>query len=321
MPILSKSLYLVVDFFLALLAIPAAAVCQVVRRIGFGKLPVSKKVFLAMGVVPIRRHYYEPLFHPDDLHGPLDVPRDLDIDWNDDFQRSLLGSFNYQSEILKIPRRRESKFDFCFENGSFESGDADYLYSFIRLKKPKKIVEVGSGNSTLLARIAIAKNKVDDPSSHCDHICIEPYEFEWLESMADLQVIRGRVEAVGKEIFQNLESGDLLFIDSSHIIRPRGDVLCEILEILPQLKKGVYIHFHDVFSPRDYPKEWIFDNLWSWNEQYLLEALLTGSKMFKVIGALNYLKHKYPADMTKALPIFAQDHLNRQPGSFYIEKI
>ena len=87
-----------------------------------------------------------------------------------------------------------------------------------------------------------------------------------------MKLRRQVVEAVEKSVFQQLEADDLLFIDSSHVIRPQGDVLCEFLEILPTLKKGVIVHLHDVFTPRDYPKAWVVDRVRMWNEQYLMEA-------------------------------------------------
>ncbi len=314
-------LFLVLDIFFALLAIPGAWFFWAIRRLGFIRLPYTKKILLMVGVVPIRRHYYEPLFHPGDLHSQLDRPRKLYINWNDDLQLDLLSMFKYQEEIIEIYRQKKSKYEFSFENNSFGPGDADYFYSFIRQKKPRKIIEIGSGNSTLLARLAIAKNKAEDPLYCCRHVCIEPYEFKWLETLPDIEVIRTRVELVDKEIFGGLASGDLLFIDSSHIIRPQGDVLSEILEILPALSPGVYIHFHDVFSPSDYPEEWVLGCLWYWNEQYLLEALLTGSNMFQVVGALNYLKAKYPSELSRSLPVFALNQSKCSLGSFYIQRI
>ena len=85
-------------------------------------------------------------------------------------------------------------------------------------------------------------------------------------------VIRQKVEGLGKAVFAELEKGDILFIDSSHIIRPQGDVLFEYLESLPSLNRGVIVHIHDIFSPKDYLKEWVTNEVRFWNEQYLLEA-------------------------------------------------
>ena len=119
-------------------------------------------------------------------------------------------------------------------------------------------------------------------------------------------------------MFQELDAGDILFIDSSHMIRPQGDVVFEYLEILPTLKDGVIVHIHDIFSPRDYPADWVIDRVWFWNEQYLLEAFLTLNSDWKIIGALNYLRHNHYDKLKEKCPFLTQD---REPGSFYIQRV
>ena len=135
---------------------------------------------------------------------------------------------------------------FYLKNGAFESGDAEYWYQIIRTIKPARIFEVGSGHSTLMAINAINKNHEEDSTYRCKHVCIEPYEMPWLES-SDVSVIRKKVEEVELSFFSQLQEGDILFIDSSHIIRPQGDVLFECLELLPSLNTGVVVHVHDIF--------------------------------------------------------------------------
>ncbi len=119
-------------------------------------------------------------------------------------------------------------------------------------------------------------------------------------------------------MFRSLAAGDILFIDSSHVIRPRGDVVFEYLEILPALDVGVIVHIHDIFLPRDYPAEWIVDEVRFWNEQYLLEAFLTLNSDWKVIGALNFLRHHHYQELKAKCPFLTDD---REPGSFYIERV
>jgi len=108
----------------------------------------------------------------------------------------------------------------------------------------------------------------------------------WLKDIG-VELIREKVENIELDFFQQLEENDILFIDSSHIIRAQGDVLYEFLEILPSLKIGVFIHIHDIFKPRDYPNHWLLDKHLLWNEQYLLEAFLSNNSDFKIIGSLN----------------------------------
>ena len=186
--------------------------------------------------------------------------------------------------------------------------------------KPSKIFEIGSGYSTLLAAQAIKSNQLETSSYNCKHLCIEPYEMPWLER-SGVTVLRERVEDVDKALFLELNANDILFIDSSHIIRPQGDVLFEYLELLPILNVGVIVHIHDIFSPRDYLKQWVVDEVKFWNEQYLLEAFLTCNRDWKIIGALNYLHHKHHKhhkQLPEKCPFLTKD---REPGSFYIQKV
>ncbi len=127
-----------------------------------------------------------------------------------------------------------------------------------------------------------------------------------------------RVEDVGLGLFSELAENDLLFIDSSHVVRPQGDVLFEYLELLPTFRPGVIGHVHDVFSPRDYLKEWVVDLVKLWNEQYILKAFLTSNGDWKIIGALNYLHHSHPERLRKHCPYLTPD---REPGSFYLQRV
>jgi hypothetical protein len=111
---------------------------------------------------------------------------------------------------------------------------------------------------------------------------------------------------------------DILFIDSSHVIRPHGDVLFEYLQVLPSLNKGVVVHIHDIFSPKNYPSRFLKDEVKFWNEQYLLEAFLTHNDSWEVIGSLNYLHHNYYKNLKSVAPFLSPE---REPGSFYIRKI
>ena len=284
---------------------------------------LAEKTFLSFGFLPIRDHYYQPLINPKKhLSKPLKDNRNLiGIDFNIDMQLNLLQQFSYNEELKLFPVNKEnrtSELQFYYNNNSFESGDAEYLYNIIRFYKPKNIIEIGSGYSTLMVESALKKNKEDDNSYTTKHICIEPYEQPWLEK-TDAEIIRKKVENIELSVFNNLKKNDILFIDSSHVIRPQGDVLFEILEILPALNSGVIIHIHDIFSPKDYPNNWIMKEHRLWNEQYLLEAFLSNNNDFEIIGSLNYLMHNHPEDIKSIAPILKTQH-NREPGSFWIRK-
>ncbi|MDJ0715922.1 MAG: class I SAM-dependent methyltransferase [Prochloraceae cyanobacterium] len=315
-----KSCLPLIDFVLLPLTFIAAIYLKLLRRLGVHRLPLARTTFNGVGVFPIRDHYYEPLFNPKHLRKSLNDDRDLPgIDFNISEQLDLLSKFKYNSELEAIPLDKTNKLQFYYNNDSFLSGDAEFLYNVIRHFKPKKLIEIGSGMSTLMAASAIQQNNSESSTYNCEHICIEPYEKDWLTEI-DVKLERKLVENIDKNLFSSLSENDILFIDSSHIIRPQGDVLFEYLEILPILNKGVIVHIHDIFTPKDYPNDWVIDKVYLWNEQYLLEAFLSGNSNFKIIGALNFLKHHYPEELSNCCPILKQQIKNREPGSFWIEK-
>ena len=280
----------------------------------------SKKVFMITGIFPIRDHYNEPLFNPNNLRMSLRKDRTLPgINFNTQEQLKILNKFNFNEELKKIPTRKTNNLEFYYYNNSFGLGDSEYLYNMIRLFKPKRMVEIGSGNSTLMSINAIRQNAKDNQDYFCEHTCIEPYERGWLEKLG-LKVIREKVENVDKEFYFTLEANDILFVDSSHIIRPQGDVLFEYFEILPILKPGVLVHIHDIFTPKDYLNEWVLEDIKFWNEQYLLEAFMTFNNDYRIIGALNYLKHNYFRKLSGKCPILANE-LEAEPCSFWLVKV
>jgi predicted O-methyltransferase YrrM len=285
-----------------------------------GPLKFNDKIFMQLGILPVLDHYYQPLINPKKhIKKSLRDNRELPgIDFNTPEQLNLLSKFNYNQELLKFPFGKTNEIEFYYENDSYSSCDAEYLYNIIRYFKPGRIIEIGSGYSTLMVRNAITNNKLDNSNYTCHHICIEPYEQSWLEEI-EIELIREKVECIEKSFFQQLESGDILFIDSSHIIRPQGDVLFEYLELLPTLKSGVLIQAHDIFTPKDYLNNWIYDDHCLWNEQYLLEAFLSFNTEFKIIGALNYLAHNHRKELEEKCPVFAKQP-GKEPGAFWMVK-
>lgn len=320
--LLKSLLYTAVDLVFSPLTYVYARFFKAMRKRNFKNLSLSKKIMLRVGVFPIQDHYYEPLFNPGDLKYSLRKDRNLPgIDFNIPEQLDLLKKFRYNEELLKFPMNKAAgKIEFGYDDGPFLSGDSEFLYNMIRHYKPKKFIEIGSGHSTLMARNAIAQNVLDDPAYACDHTCIEPYENKWLEK-TDIKILRVMVENADPALFTSLEAGDILFIDSTHMIRPQGDVLYEYLEILPQLKSGVIVHIHDIFTPKDYLTEWVLEQNRFWNEQYLMEAFLSNNKDFRIIGATNFLRHNHYDSFAEKCPVLkkqVESGIEREPGSFWI---
>jgi hypothetical protein len=302
------------DVLLAVLSVPAALLLLLFRRVGAWRLPITRDLLRTLGVFPIRNHYYEPLFDTRHLARDLSEDRALPgVDLDPEGQLKLLGQLDYAQEIRALGWTGPPLgLEFRFGNG-FESGDAEFLYAFLRHLKPRRVIEIGSGHSTRVARHALDRNRAETGHA-ARHVCIEPYEMPWLEQLG-VEVVRRKVEECPPTYFQELEAGDLLFIDSSHVIRPQGDVLFEYLQLLPTLRSGTFVHVHDIFTPRDYLAEWVTDQVKLWNEQYLLEALLTDAPRYRVVAALDYLKRHHFDELRRVCPYLTKE---REPGSFYL---
>ena len=284
-------------------------------KYGFTKLPLTSRLYKATKVLPVVDSYYDPL-----VNFSTTLKRaDLKLEFRLDEQISFLKQLKFSNELKQIPSTSTNNNKFYYQNGSFEFGDAEILYSLVRLLKPKRIIEIGGGYSTLMTLQALEANRMELSSYECDFKCIEPYEQKWLKELP-INLIRKRVEDIQPEFFKHISENDILFIDSSHIIRPQGDVLYEILHILPLINKGVIVHFHDIFTPDHYPAEWVNSEFRLWNEQYLLEAFLMFNDSFRILCSLNYLHKLHRPELYQACPMLAANK-NSQPGSFWIKKI
>jgi Methyltransferase domain len=306
---------MLLDIVFLILSLPSAWILKSYRRIGSRHLPLTTMLLKRIGVMPIRDHYYEPYFDSSKLaKKPSEVRYLPGLEMRKDAQLSFLNRLQFSGELVALKLASPPKHigDFHFGNRKFEYGDAEFLYQFVRAIKPKKIIEIGSGYSTKIARSANLKN-YSESGTKSRHICVEPFEMKWLESLGEVEVVRKRVETIDMDWASELVSGDLLFIDSTHVIRPQGDVLKEYLEILPLLRSGVYVHVHDIFTPRDYLEPWM-KAMKLWNEQYLLEVLLSNTSRYEIVAGLNYLKHECVEELRAVCPYLTSDC---EPGSFY----
>lgn len=226
--------------------------------------------------------------------------------------------------------------EFHLNNGFFERVDAEVAYSLVRRFKPRSIVEIGSGNTTLLLAAALRKNSSDGFPGELTSI--DPHSPRFLKDHVPglRQLIEMPVQKAPLEIFRRLRAGDILFIDSSHVVSMDSDVVCECLRILPELAPGVIIHFHDIFTPLDYPEKFVMTNLCFWGEQYLLEAFLSFNSAFHVIWSASAMQQFCPGVLRSAFPgwegsfermparlkVFSPtvDGRNVWPCSFWIER-
>ena len=251
-------------------------------------------------VTPV--HFYQPIPDTQSLSETLwNRPSKLvGIDMNGSAQVVLLGTCfpKFKSEYEQFPTEPAGKSDhFHLNNGLFDGVDALVAYCMVRHFKPRLIIEVGSGFSSLLVGEAAAKNNTSAL------ICIEPFPQEFLkQGFPGLhRLIEKKVEDIDLEFFSELHCGDVLFIDSSHTVKIGGDVNYLFLEVLPRLEPGVIVHIHDIFLPFEYGRRWIKEEF-GFGRAYLLQAFLTFNSDFEVLMANSYLAHGYLEDLKAAFP-------------------
>lgn len=220
--------------------------------------------------------------------------------------------------LAEIPFRAEprSAIRYALDNPAYAWGDGQVLYSMIRRFRPRRIVEVGSGWSTICTLDTVALFL----DGECTITLIEPYP----KLVRDLIGLTGPVPAiidrpvqdVPLSVFEQLGSGDILFIDSTHVVRTGGDVCWELFEILPRLKPGVFVHFHDIFWPFEYPRAWAADENRSWNEIYALRAYLTGNHAWRIVMFNDYLSKLQRPLIESTYPAF----LRNPGGALWLRK-
>ena len=293
-----------------------------------------------LGVSVTPSHFYFPVPRLKSFHGKnWKACRPCGgVDFRFGEQMNLLSAEiePYAREWTFPERASRDDHEFHFNNGFFERVDAEVAYALVRHRKPRRVIEIGSGNTTLLIAAALERNAADGYAG--DMISIEPYPAPYLkDGLKGLtQLIESQVQRVPLDYFRTLRANDILFIDSSHVVSMDSDVLCECLRILPELAPGVLVHFHDVFTPLDYPEKFVMTNLCFWGEQYLLEAFLAFNSAFRVIWSASAMQNFYPQVLENAFPgwkgsytrmpeelkVFAPtlDDTNVWPCSFWIAR-
>lgn len=248
-------------------------------------------------VTPV--HFYQPIPDTREL-----VPELWDresalvgVDMRVEAQLALLDELGrYAAELDDVPfEEPEDKTQFYYRNHLFGGTDALVLYAMLRRARPRRIIEVGSGFSTLLALRAVAANEGGRIT------CIEPYPRAFLHR-PEIELIPEKVQALGVAIFESLGENDVLFIDSSHVVKCGGDVTFLFLEVLPRLRPGVIVHVHDVFLPNELPRAWMVELHNFWTEQYLLHGFLILNSDFRVLLANAYLGKHHLEAFKRAFP-------------------
>ncbi len=286
----------------------------------------SFPVWQRIGLHVTPNHFYQPI--PDTRSLPDNIwakeSRLAGIEMNEEQQLQLLSAFctKFRVEYELFPANKTPiPYQYYVNNGLFELVDGGILYCMIRYFKPKLIIEIGSGNSTCLSAQAILKNRNEGAINNCKLFAVEPYPNETLKAGFPglTKLFQEPVQNIPISEFEKLGENDILFIDSSHVLKIGSDVQYEFFEILPRLKKGVLIHIHDIFLPYEYPKGWIKRDHVFVNEQYLLQAFLTYNDHFEVVWAGHYMRVKHHDKLKDAFGRYEID--DRWPASFWIQKV
>ncbi len=278
-----------------------------------------------LGVHVTANNFYQPV--PDIRALPADFftrhGEMVGVDMREDYQLQLLDRFlrAYRHEYDALPiKPTGNPYQFHHANGLYGWVDAVILYCVIREFRPRRIYEIGSGYSTLLVAQALAVNADEDPRLHDrELVAIEPYPRDILTGLPGLtRILRRPVQQVAFGEFERLEANDVLFIDSSHVLKSGSDVQYEYLEILPRLKPGVLVHAHDIFLPREYPERWLRREHRFWNEQYLLQAFLAFNAAFEVVFSSAYVHTNRPEALAAACSFYHP--AQGSPGSFWLRR-
>jgi predicted O-methyltransferase YrrM len=261
-------------------------------------------------------HYYSPVVDPT-FAGPYVAKVDGDqrslpgIRLDDEAMVALWRSFDDFLTPRPFPIEQEEGHRYWFANRAYAFNDGTALYCMLRHFQPKRIIEVGSGYSSACTLETAERFLAEDVSL----TFIDPRP-KLLQELFSVEPPKRKVEIIGSivqdiplETFDVLEKDDVLFIDSTHVMKTASDVTYEFLEILPRLKPGVIVHIHDIFWPFEYPTRWSLDDNRSWNEIYALRAFLAFNDAFEIIFFGDYFWRFHKDELVRNAP-----WLNRNSG-------
>jgi hypothetical protein len=271
-------------------------------------------------------HFYSPIQSLDEVREREAADPDLfkrspeqfpGIDLNPEKQLELLRSFQQFYAEQPFTAEKQEGLRYFFENPNYSYSDAIFLHCMIRHACPQTIVEIGSGYSSCV--ILDTNKRFFDHSIRCTFI--EPYP-DLLHSLIEtedsdrVEILAQKLQNIPLSRFAALQAGDILFIDSTHVSKFDSDLNYIFFEILPNLNSGVYIHFHDIFYPFEYPRSWIYEGR-AWNEIYLLRAFLQYNNCFEVLLFNTYLEHVYESFFQQQMPLC----LKNRGGSIWLKKL
>ena len=260
----------------------------------------------AAGVDLVARNYYSP------IPAWEDVPAHL-FERRDSLRGIRFDLDGYLEQLAPLMAEFEPPGGFTWDNGMYDAIDADVLYATVRDLRPARLIELGSGFSSLIIAAAVRRNLSDGYVT--DYTVYDPFARDFIrQGVEGLEYHSLAAVDVPASVFDSLRSGDLLFIDTTHTVKLGSEVNRIILDVLPGLSTGVSVHIHDVFLPYEYPK-WFFENRLYWAEQYLLQAFLTQNQVWEITLPLFALTKECPKEVARLVPSF---RATAMPGAFWM---
>ena len=239
------------------------------------------------------------------------------IDLNEKEQLELFYSFSTYYAEMPFPQYPSVRGRFFFENPAYSYSDAVFLYCMLRHLRPQHVIEIGSGYSsavTLDTNELFFENRI-----RCTFIDPFPNTLQSILRNDDtrrIKILPMRVQDVPLDLFSNLRENDILFIDSTHVSKIGSDVNYIFAEILPMISRGVYLHFHDIFYPFEYPAAWVYEGR-HWNEAYVLRAFLSFNSAFKIILFNTFLEHFHRHEFERHMQLC----LRNEGGSIWLKRV
>jgi len=264
--------------------------------------------FFKVHITPV--HYYSPIPTVSELKPDIftKVNDCVGVEFSDDSQLNNMKLIFSQYLREYTPRVNEG----------LSQVDSFVLYAMIRNRKPRVLIEIGSGESTKISLSALSKNR--DEGVECQFTAIEPFPNSFLKQVEkkNFRLIESNVQDVDLDL---LSQADILFIDSSHVAKIGSDVNYEIHDIVPRLKVGALVHWHDIMIPVDYPKGWLENGNMFWNESYMVHAFMMHNKSFRIVWASRYMQINYPEQLHVTFEYFKPKDPGQQLSSFWVERV
>lgn len=270
-------------------------------------------------------HYYSPIVNPEEYYNQQKttqfteayIPSEIDFKLEDQYE--LLKKFQPYYNELPFNDNIKDGLRYGYDNVFFTYSDAITMFFMLRHFMPKRIIEIGSGFSSAL--ILDTNEQFLNNKTNITFIDPNPERLESnLRANENVHIIKQKIQDVDKSLFDCLEAGDFLLIDTSHVSKSGSDVNHIYFNILPFLKPGVKIHIHDIFFPMEYPEKWVIKESRGWNEIYLLRAFLSFNNQFKVLFFNSLVEKKYEDYLQKNMPLFFKE-AKTVCGGIWIERV